>query len=185
MNEIFASEKRKIGVPAPSAFPRNTANPTRPVCDESWDQRRGSGWLRTRPGPRVRYEVFIGVQNRYSINPFWLSDGKGSPTLDNFDDTEFSSRIKPRALFTDVFDGFLRHKLVIERVVREGREAYNQVLADFGSPAAIGRLKKVRVNEGIDLEWIAHKIPEQSFDLAKTVKTLEDAESGKQLLLWR
>jgi len=59
------------------------------------------------------YEVFKAINRRYHISPLWLGLGRGSAKWHGvFDDSNVAQRIKPRALFSEVFEKYLALDLI-------------------------------------------------------------------------
>jgi transcriptional regulator with XRE-family HTH domain len=79
------------------------------------------------------YDVARAVMHHYQINPAWLATGQGDKRLvASFDDGSFAHLIKPRTLFSAVFDA---HRLTIEQQVAElpdkASDASHQMLNDL------------------------------------------------------
>lgn len=61
------------------------------------------------------YDVFRAVAKCYHINPRWLATGIGSPRLPfPFDDASILGLVKPRDLFSAVYDSHLKRQLQTE-----------------------------------------------------------------------
>ena len=68
----------------------------------------------------LRYEVFRAVTQHYHISPRWLATEVGSPKLPTpFNDAAILGLVKPRALFSEVYDMHLAAGLEKERVEAE------------------------------------------------------------------
>ena len=56
----------------------------------------------------LRYEVFRCISEQFRLNPYWLATGGGSPELAApIKESAFAANLKPRALFSEVYDRFL------------------------------------------------------------------------------
>lgn len=60
----------------------------------------------------VRYETFSAISQKFFLNPIWLATGDTAPLLHGpFDDSQFLGAIRPRALFSEVYDSVLKESL--------------------------------------------------------------------------
>lgn len=58
------------------------------------------------------YEVFRSVCQHYNVSPFWLATGQGGGRVKfPFNDRKFNDSIKPRTLFSEVYDKYLSASL--------------------------------------------------------------------------
>lgn len=82
----------------------------------------------------LRYEVFHAVTQKYFVNPFWLATGFGSPRLPmSFNDADILPLVKPRMLFTEVYDTYLASKFEPQSTEAEHQltEMKKQLLSAF------------------------------------------------------
>jgi transcriptional regulator with XRE-family HTH domain len=133
---------------------------------------------------RLRYATFAAIHGRYAMNPIWLSAGQEAPIIEKFSDADFAARIKPRALFSEVFDRFLSQHLLSARSNKAGKDANLKLSADLGNPEVLWRLKTARLNFRIDLDGLAKQL-NTGFGSTYSGKKLELVESGKKRLTMR
>ncbi len=58
------------------------------------------------------YEVFRAISKRYHVSPLWLATQVNSPKFPNvFDDSDFINLVRPRALFSEVYDKHIMPKM--------------------------------------------------------------------------
>jgi len=87
------------------------------------------------------YSVFRAIARRYHLSARWLAGMDNSPQIENeFDDTEFSGKIKDRMLFTEVYDTYLCTKLEAE-----SNASFEEFLQDANKLGA--SFKDVNFNE--------------------------------------
>jgi transcriptional regulator with XRE-family HTH domain len=104
---------------------------------------------------QIRYDTFAAVQKQFSINPVWLATGNESPAAKDFSDEKFREQIKPRELFSSVYDRLLERYLTMERVNKSGSSHLLSVAAMFLDPKVLTRLKEARIAAGISLAALA------------------------------
>lgn len=101
--------------------------------------------------------------------------------IDKFSDSSFAAQIKPRSLFTDVFDRHLLGHLHSVRANKNGNDANLKLVDDFGKPDVLWRLKTARLNFRIGLDRIAEQL-KNGLRKNYSVKYIESVEDGKQRL---
>ena len=129
----------------------------------------------------VRYDTFAALQRHYRVNPVWLATGDELPRLENFSDEKFREQIKPRELFSSVFDRLLVKYLTMDRINKSGREANLRLVADWSDPRVLARLRQAREAAGVSLEYLAATIS-AACRTKITAKALADYEAGKKVL---
>lgn len=77
----------------------------------------------------LRYEVFRAINKQFYLNPLWLAGEDTSANAGkSFDDSAVLPLIKPRALFSQVYDNHLAKLLEPDRVEAE---QYMEALGNF------------------------------------------------------
>jgi hypothetical protein len=129
----------------------------------------------------VRYEIFAAVQKHFSINPIWLATGEESPTLEGFSDEKFRDQIKPRELFSSVFDRLINKHLTANRVKADAERFRLKAGVDFSTPAVLERVELARTAKSITLEELAKLFANHpTGKILVSAKDLEEFESGKK-----
>jgi transcriptional regulator with XRE-family HTH domain len=129
---------------------------------------------------QIRYDTFSAVQKQYGLNPVWFATGEESPRLDGFSDEKFRAHIKPRELFSSVYDRLLEKYLAMDRMNVDGRDYLLRVASDYSDPKTLARLKKAREIAGVSLAMLAETLS-VAFKKKITERDLAAMETGKQI----
>ena len=113
------------------------------------------------------YEVAKSVMTHYHISPLWLATGEGAPRLPiAFDDNHIMAFVKPRALFSEIYDAHLaadleNKKAGVGKVLNQYEHWLNECLAildDESIPASVrkplaARMEPILLKVGQKLKW--------------------------------
>jgi transcriptional regulator with XRE-family HTH domain len=126
---------------------------------------------------RLRYETFAAVQKRFSINPVWLATGEENLLLYNWNDEKFRPQVKPREIFSHVYDRLIAKHLLCERVNMDGTLSLAKLSKDWF--AALPRFRKARRAAGVSLRELARRLGSKNSSLG-TPKELKAIENGEK-----
>jgi len=129
---------------------------------------------------QIRYDTFSAVQQQYALNPVWLATGQESPRLDNFSDEKFRAQVKPRELFSSVYDRLLEKYLTMGRMNKDGTDYLLKVASDYSDPKTLARLKKAREAARVSLAMLAATLS-AAFRDKITERELAAIEAGKKM----
>src|ERR1700728_3533717 len=90
----------------------------------------------------IQYQTFSLVQKHFAINPVWLATGEGLPKAEGFSDERFREQVKPRELFSSVFDRLIVKYGMMDRWNKSAMDANLQLSASWTDPKVFGRLKQ-------------------------------------------